>query len=407
MKLGSPATGKDFWGRERELTAIWQYLEKEHLVFPGVRRLGKSSVLLRMQEQASEHGVVAKVLDVSKLHSADTFIQHLDVEFAVQGIAAFVKNHQKKVAQWFSKLDSVALTLPDELGGAGAEIKLKAQAPATWQASAKTLQQRLQTQPLLILLDEFPVMLQNMLKTAPHEAEQVLVWLRTWRQTRDNRCRFVFTGSIGLQNLLERHGLAVHMNDCYPYQLGPFSNAEASDMWQQFAVQHHGGLSSPSTVTAHALQRIGWLAPFYVCLMLDESCKAAMVRIDETAHTVPSDAPNGLTTDDVDAAYEVLLNQRSRFQHWEQRLREALSKTEFAFVQALLTHLAKNKNGLTLKQLSNRLMTQQTDPSRRAEQIQNALAYLTDEGYTTPVNTEGRVQFRSFLLRDWWGRNHV
>lgn len=407
MKLGSPATGKDFWGRERELTAIWQYLEKEHLVFPGVRRLGKSSVLLRMQEEASERGVVAKVLDVSKLHGAEAFIQHLNAEFTDQGIAAYVKKNRQKVTQWFSKLDSVTLTLPDALGGGGAEFKLKAKTPDTWQASATTLQQRLQTQPLLILLDEFPVMLQNLLKTAPHEAEQLLVWLRTWRQTRDNRCRFVFTGSIGLQNLLERHGLAVHMNDCYPYQLGPFSNAEASDMWQQFAKEHHGGLSSHPTVTAHALQRIGWLAPFYVCLMLDESCKAAKVRMDETANATPGAAANGLITDDVDAAYEALLTQRSRFHHWEQRLREALPKTEFAFVQALLTHLAKSKTGLTLKQLSNRLMTQQADASRRAEQIQNALAYLTDEGYTTPVNTEGRVQFRSFLLRDWWGRNHV
>lgn len=407
MKLGSPATGKDFWGREQALTAIWQYLEKEHLVFPGVRRLGKSSVLLRMQEQANEHGAVAKVLDVSKIHSAEAFIQHLNAEFTDQGIAAYVKKNRQKVTQWLSRLDSVTLTLPDALGGGGAEIQLNPHAPAHWQASATTLQQRLQTQPLLILLDEFPVMLQNLLKTAPHEAEQLLVWLRTWRQTRDNRCRFVFTGSIGLQNLLERHGLAVHINDCYAYVLGPFSNTEASAMWQAFAAQHHGGLTSPPAVTAHALQRIGWLAPFYVCLILDESCKAARVRMDETANATPGAAANELITDDVDAAYEALLTQRSRFHHWEQRLREALTKTEFAFAKALLTHLAKSTTGLTLKQLSNRLMTQQADASRRAEQIQNALAYLTDEGYTTPVNAEGRVQFRSFLLRDWWSRNHV
>ncbi|MEY4980471.1 MAG: hypothetical protein RLZZ352_2741 [Pseudomonadota bacterium] len=403
MKLGSPATGKDFWGREQALAAIWQYLEKEHLILPGVRRLGKSSVLLRMQEQASEHGVVAKVLDVSMLQSAEAFIQHLNAEFTDQGITAYIKKHQKKVTEWFSRLDSVALTLPDALGGGGAEIQLSPHAPAHWQASAHTLQQRLQTQPLLILLDEFPVMLQNLLKTAPHEAEQLLVWLRTWRQNRGNRCRFVFTGSIGLQNLLERHGLAVHMNDCYAYVLGPFSNAEASAMWQAFAKEHHGGLSSHPTVTAHALQRIGWLAPFYVCLLLDESGKAAKVRMDETPHA----APHALTTDDIDAAYETLLTLRGRFHHWEQRLRQALPTTEFDFAQALLTHLAKSNSGLTLKQLNNRLAKQQADTNRRAEQLQNALAYLTDEGYTTPVNAEGRVQFRSFLLRDWWSRNHV
>ena len=68
MMLGQPATGEDFCGRRQELDDLWRYLENEHIRFPGVRRLGKTSILKRLQEQAAEQGVLARWLDVSHIH---------------------------------------------------------------------------------------------------------------------------------------------------------------------------------------------------------------------------------------------------------------------------------------------------------------------------------------------------
>ena len=401
MKLGNVATGDDFWGRETELAEIWRYLKKEHLTFPGVRRLGKSSLLQRLAEQSAQHGVLAKVLDLSTLHTASDFVKLLDVSFPPTGVSSFVRKNGRAVKTWLANLASVKVSLPIVLGGGGVEFKFQDKTTASWLQAANTLQQRLQNQPLLILLDEFPIMLQHLLKTNVQEAEQVLLWLRTWRQDRDSKCRFVFTGSIGLQNLLERHGMVVHMNDCRQYDLGPFTRKESIELWQTFAPQQIDHLKTPPSVIEAALQRIGWLAPYYVCLMLDASCQAAQVRIEETG------ADSELTQADIDAGYETLLSQRSRFSHWEQRLKDTLPKTKFTLAQAVLTMVSKRKEGLSLIQLKNRLMKQTNDASNRAQQIQDTLAYLTDEGYTTPPDAQGRVQFRSFLLRDWWSRNHV
>ncbi len=409
MRVGAPATGPDFWGREKDLAAIWRYLEKEHLVFPGVRRLGKSSILLKLQDEASTHGAIGRWVDVSGIHHASDFVALLDREFPVAGIKAFLKSNATAATDWLGRIQKVKLTTPKEIGGAGVEIDLHSKSAVTWDAQALQVQQRLQDQPLLILLDEFPVMLQNILGRNAAEAASLLVWLRTWRQTAGNTCRFVFTGSIGLQSLLEQHQLAAHMNDCYPYPLGPFSASQAQGMWQHFAQE--AGWDSKASLAQHALDRIGWLSPFFICLLLDESVKAARIRIEETPAPPPANGSGSpltpLTKEDSDNAFENLLAQRSRFHHWEQRLQKSLSVSDFKFCQTLLTHLSKAKDGLTLKQLSNRLAKLQADASLREDHLLSALARLTDEGYTSPVNAAQRVHFRSFLLREWWRRNHV
>ena len=138
-----------------------------------------------------------------------------------------------------------------------------------WLVAGEVLRQRLQPQPLLILLDEFPVMLQTLLDTRPADAQQLLAWLRIWRQT-GGPCRFVFTGSIGLQSLLERHHLADKMNDCYDYPLGAFRPTEARAMWQKFTQQ--AGSSASDEVIENALTRLGWLSPYFCACCWTKPC---------------------------------------------------------------------------------------------------------------------------------------
>ncbi|NTW63753.1 MAG: ATP-binding protein, partial [Chlorobiaceae bacterium] len=81
MKLGNPATGDDFFGRTQELSDLWRYLESDHIRFPGVRRLGKTSILRRLESEAADHGLLARWLDVSNIDSAPGFISLLDQAF--------------------------------------------------------------------------------------------------------------------------------------------------------------------------------------------------------------------------------------------------------------------------------------------------------------------------------------
>ncbi len=404
MKLGTPATGDDFIGRERELGELWRYLEGDHIRFPGVRRLGKTSILKRLCEQAEGHGVLASWLDVSNVSSAAQFVKRLDEAFPSGKVTEFLASCGERAGSWLARLRTINVTLPEALGG-GLALELGEGQTPDWQAQAAELQARLWSQPLLILLDEFPVMLQNILSSNPQEARQLLAWLRIWRQSQ-GACRFVFTGSIGLQSLLERHGLADRMNDCHDYPLGPFRQSEATTLWRTFArtADEHWAVSD--AVIAHALARVGWLSPYFLCLLLDESMKAARERLQEYA---PAQAAESAAIEiaDVDSAYEQLLAMRSRFQHWEHRLRDALPAADLAFCMHLLKQLARVPEGLTMRQLSSRLTRYEADPDLRAQRLQDLLVRLTDEGYTSSPDAGARIQFLSVPLRDWWSRNHV
>lgn len=405
MKLGNPATGLDFFGRTQELKDIWRYLESDHIRFPGVRRLGKTSLLKRLLEEAPEHGVLAQWLDVSNVDSAQEFIARLEEEFPANVVKRFLSDRSQQVGNWLKRIQKIDVSLPEVVGGGGLGIELGGDAALPWQQEADALYARLRDQPLLILLDEFPVMLNKLIQKDRREAEQVLAWLRIWRQS-PGHCRFVFTGSIGLQFLLERHGLGELMNDPFSYPLGPFRPSEARGLWRHFApISDDTPWQVADLVIDHALARIGWLSPFFLCLLLDGSLRAARERRQEGI-VDPASRPK-IEIEDVDDAYENLLAERSRFHHWEKRLKDVLTTSDFDFCSALLTHLSRRPEGLTLNQLNSRLVKREPDAERRAQRLQDQLVRLTDEGYTSTPDANKRVQFLSFLLRDWWNRNHV
>ena len=398
MKLGSPATGEDFRGRQLELNNFWRLIENDHMKLPGARRLGKTSLLQRLVEQAREHGVYAKWIDVSAIQSPADFLREIERQFPASGISAFVKKQSAKATGWLSRINKVGAQAPELLGGGGINIELTAAAVPGWMPNAQALQERLQDQPLLILVDEFPVMLQALLQQNPVEAGQLLKVLRTWRQT--GHWRFVFTGSIGLASLLERHGLAIHMNDCFDFPLGPMRRNEALAMWKHFCQKTLW--TSDDAIGDYAITRIGWISPYYLNLLLDETLRVVDIRAEETVVTLKV-----LTTADVDSAYENMLASRSRFHHWEKRLRDGLQEPDLGMCLALLDHVAKkNQEGLSLAQLSQRLSKREPDLDIRKRLLQSLLARLSDEGYLSPPDAAGRVHFMSFLLRDWWQRNH-
>jgi hypothetical protein len=406
MKLGTPATGADFFGRDQEMNDLWRYLERDHIRFPGVRRLGKTSILQRLVDDAAEHGLFAKWLDVSNIDTAQNFVTLLDQVFPENVIKRFLDDRAQQVGRWFKRIQKIEVKLPEPAGSVGFGMEFSDESTKKWQAAAEELRNRLHDKPLLILLDEFPVMLEKLVQRDREEAGQLLAWLRIWRQSQ-GACRFVFTGSIGLQSLLERHGLGETMNDCYSYPLGAYSRKDAGGLWRHFTP-----IADPKTswhvedaVIDHALNRVGWWSPYFLSLLLDESMRAARDRLDECPASATGE--ERIEIADVDDAYEKLLAERSRFHYWEQRLRKSLEPAELDFCLKMLTFLSRSSDGLTQRQLSSRMSRREPDPDRREQRLQELLVRLTDEGYTSPPDGNSRIQFLSFLLRDWWNRNHA
>ncbi len=363
MRLGNIADGDDFFDRKRDQEDFWRSLRSNHLILSGPRRLGKSSL-------------------------ANTFPE--------TSISAYMGRLVKNPIQSLHRLKKIDF----KAAGTGVGLELADATTTPWLNQANQLQACLSNAPIFIMIDEFPVFLQQLIAHDLSQARTLVAWLRKWRHTPGMPGRFVFSGSIGLNALLERHGLSTYFNDCQQFELGPFKRQSAEAMLQYFANDEGWQLGDGSA--SHLCTRVGWLSPFYVNLMLNQSYLAARDRWDEESPELKQ-----IEIIDVDDGYERLLTSRSRFHHWEDRLKDNLIEPELGFCKALLTLLAKSEDGLSQGQLSARLMAQESDPTQRAERIQAHLSRLSEEGYLTPPDKHSRIRFLSFLLRDWWARNHV
>ena len=402
MKLGNIATGSDFFDRNTECADLWRYLENDHVVASGSRRLGKSSIVNRLREEAIAKGLLAEHVDVQGKDGAQAFIDTVSNHFpddTVKGYLGSLGQHAKK---WFSAVKKIELKGP---GGIGAGVELQSAAVQSWYQSATVLEARLSPVPALIFIDEFSVFLEKLLEGNQKEAEAFLAWLRAWRVTPGVACRFLFTGSIGLNSLLEKYGLSAQFNDCYEYSIGPFKPKAACAMLTTFAQQEGWTISDATAIGL--CQKVGWLSPYFLCLLLDETMRAARDRMDEDPSTQNGEPLRELTLADVSDAYERILSARSRFVHWETRLKRDLKGLDLSFTSLVLNNLAKHHDGLTRRQLHARLAKLQPDPDLRSARLQTTLLKLEEEGYISPPDESGKTRFLSFLLRDFWARNHV
>lgn len=395
IKLGNKADGEEFFDRVTEREDLWRYLEGNHIVLSGPRRLGKTSLLQRLAEEAADMGLLARLIDVEGADTSEGFIGEIERAFPDDTLTGHMKAAGERASKWLGRFRRLDVKLP---GGFGGGLELHGVADTPWRESAIRLQERLSPAPVLILIDEFSVFLEKMLARDSPEAERLLGWLRAWRQQSGLACRFLFSGSIGLNALLDRHRLSTRFNDCHDFRLGPFKIGAALDMLAEEARREKW--QAEEGCLDHLCVRTGWLSPFYLNLLLATTMEAARDRLLESGC-----AERILARSDVEDAYDRLLATRSRFIHWYQRLGRDLPEPQLGFTLAILGAVAKAENGLTRRQLQSRLQRLEPNPDKCAQRLDDAMLLLGEDGY---LDADGeRFRFLSFLLRDYWRRNHA
>jgi len=396
MKLGNIATGNDFFNRDSVREDIWRYLADNHLILRGPRRLGKSSLLKRIAEEAEDRGLLVVNIDIGGASTVEQFISSLEQILPDKTVKGYLKKLPEYASAWMDRVGKIDISVAE----VKAEINFNSMSAYDWYIRAMDFQQRISDIPVIIQIDEFSVFLEKLLKEDLAEADALLSWMRAWRTGDNVVCRYIYTGSIGINYLLECHQLDTRLNDCYEISLGPFKTKAAKEMIQTLAQRDNWKISSK--VSDYLCEKTGWLSPFFINLLLDQSMLAARDRTEELLTE-----ERNIINQDIDDGYERLITSRSRFSHWETRLERHLKEPKLSFCKELLTAIAKSKDGLSLRQLSTRLAKRQPDPDKRQNEIQHLLRKLEDEGYLTPPDDKSRVRFLSFLLRDYWKRNHA
>lgn len=356
--IGPPVQGRDFFGREADISAVLAALDSGHVLLLAPRRVGKTSLLYRLRDTAGDRNDRAVSVTVSSARDEEDVVQRL-----LQAIIAIDGTVEGRVRE---RCPATTATRWDHLGAALAEA-LDRTGPR-W----------------LLLIDELPVFVSHLLSDhGVHRTRRFLDWLRELRQTW-SQTRWVLAGSIGLDTVAELHHLTSTINDLRLLHLGAFSEDVAHAYL--VAVGEEIDLPMDEPVRRHLLERIGWPIPYFLNLLL--------VGLQDLAKKGIAPSPQA-----VDQAYERLVAREhaAYFGHWRQRLYEQLDHGRARHAHALLDAVAKDPHGASHDVLT---LVHPSRHDRADGELRFLLNLLHSDGYV--VEFDGRFRFRSPLLRDHW-----
>lgn len=362
--IGAPATGHNFFPRDKISQQLQRALQVEHVLFLAPRRTGKTSVLLDLQRNAPERTLFLNLEEFNHpeqwLNAMLTGLSEIHDDVWQQKL--------KQAGKFLERVKSKSLEITAE------DWHRKSQ------GFAKDLQQL--DEPIWFLLDEFPIMIDQIAKTHGLPlAEAALHWVRCLRQQPGCKVRLLLTGSIGLDGILRKHGIRGVANDLRREELKPLIFEEALAFTLKLASDNQIGLHED--LARDYLQHLGaGLWPFLIQLFVAE------LQDLDTQPTSPDDIEHIFHT--------IARSKRNQYaaNMWD-RLRDVFTDAEQTIARAVLKLTAAQLTGIAPDQLRGQL------PQFEANDFEYVLDVLQHDGYLTETD-HGNICFFSNLLRDYW-----
>jgi uncharacterized protein len=378
---GAVAEGDDFFDRVREIESFWADLESDSLLLLAPRRVGKTSLMRKMGEQALGRGYSPIFVDVSDCPDELCFVQRLyrTVLETDEGNRLWLRMKDSWLGRTIQRVQKV--------GGYGFSVEF-GQTESAWARQGEEFVDALSRLEgrWLVQVDELPVFLLKLL--APDDSRsrvrEFLYWLRRVRQ-QFSGIRWFLAGSIGLDTVAARLNMADAINDLRIVTLGAFEAETADALLARLADAY--GVELSQDVRQHIVTSAGWPAPYYLQLIFHG------IRRKRAA-----------TVADVDAAIDNLLGPQHRnyFDYWRQRLFEELGTPDAQYAIRLLNAACRMPAGVSRTVLSHTLAESLADPRAREEKLRYVLDVLRNDGYL--VQAKNRWSFQFPLLREYWLR---
>ena len=394
---GSPVEDDDFFDRPRDLARLQRELANgANALLTAPRRVGKTSLVLRLCELEREAGRCAVFLNVEGCHDELAFAEKLVDALSESDL------HPELISRVSLVLRKGRQLLGGlKVGAAGVDMELGAADDPDHSTLGRAIESILHKievggRSVLVAIDEMPELLLA-LSRDEHGTERVsrlLHWLRSLRQTHRKNVRWIFLGSIGLDSFVDDRNLRKAINDLTPLTLEALSPREADDFLARLGESN--GLPLTAAQRVLILDRVGWPLPHHLQIVFH-----ALVDSDSGAEQADAAA--------IDAAFTHLLlpNNLSQFDTWRQRLEEQFDQSDATAAKDILRHLCQHSDGRKRAQIVNALMRtrEAADPAAVEDQLSRLLLMLQRDGYL--LASAGRYSFRSFLLREYWHRREV
>lgn len=372
-------------GREAQILRYWKVLEVRSLVLSAERRMGKTTIIRKME--AEVEGALAYYRDLEKVRTPIEFVEAVleDVQHCL-GL-------QKRVVQGVK--DLLASLSRAEVEALGTKIKLPEAAKPHWKKILEVAFKDLddaQKQRVIFFWDELPLMVDNIRQSNGEKAAmEILDTLRALRQQYPERLRMVYTGSIGLHNVigaLKRDGYANDpTNDMQREDVPPLTPKSAKELALKLIQAEKLQTVDDELIAEQIAIAVNGM-PFYIQHTVDR-----LTTLDGLIDVVAVQKQiNFFLRDPQDTLH---------LRYYRERISTYYTEAARPLAFALLDVVAQENRALGFAEIYNRMVIKPNLSSAGEEAVRDVLTLLQLDHYIER-NEEGNYLFRSSFIQQYW-----
>lgn len=379
---GGTVGPKDVIGRDKLIVDLWRALETQSVVLTSERRIGKTTVIGKMQKEPSLAGTspLCVLRDLEGLRTVQEFVDcvYADTEGRLSG------TERARMRFW---------GLLSKMGGTQIGDLHLPQIGQHWKKLLFALMEDLcesNAGLCIFFWDELPLFVHNV-KRAEGEAAamEVLDVLRSVRQ-RHSSIRMVFTGSVGLHQVLtalRKSGYANDpTNDMRTVEVPPLDPNDGATLARLLLDGEGLQCDADSLKCAEIVSNLTGHVPFYI--------HSLVARLTGTGRAV--------SEKEIHRCLRTLLtdpNDPAHFQYYRDRIRTYYSATEEAIALAALDTLCQTAGPIVFGEVLNRIRHRVADADQ--EVVRDVMHLLGRDHYLNRTH-QGLWGFRYEIVRCWW-----
>src|SRR5208283_5042896 len=241
---------------------------------------------------------------------------------------------------------------------------------------------------VLLMLDEFSYMLEDMLETDGDEmVRHLMEWFSVEREKIKN-VSFIIAGSLHIQTFLRHHDIDGKIGDLEPVHISLFDPITAASFI--LLLFNREGVAVKKIEIDMMLDLMGAPIPYFLQVFVDLLSSECRRRGELSAKDIENIYYQQLLGPDSKRHFESMKQQLERYERYKPGGKQAASE--------MLSHLSE-KTGSDVGELR----TIWADQPKSAEQFNEVLEIMKDDFYIE--ETDGIVYFMSKLIRDWWAKH--
>ncbi len=391
---GGLIEGDAFIGRTDKIMEIWNTLERRSIVFTSERRVGKTSILRKMWEKPKDGWLPILVLVESVQHPVEC------AQYIYREADRLQIRSPEKV--WAGRLKEAYNSIAQGKWGNWSLPEIR----SGWKSLLKNLIEDIAEHTdvrLLIMLDEYPHMINNIITANDKGAALAAEFLDAWREIRQawggdaGRVRFIFSGSIGLHLVLdELRKVSGYKgkptNDMEKISVSGMTRDEVEMMCRKY-LEEEGIQRIPETEFDLRMAELTDGLPLYVQYVCEQ------FQIEGVKSVRPKDIDKVLDEMVNASDVEWFRDADDRIQDYYTRL----CKDEIAY--HILDELSRNNDPISEKTIVDYVKSQMELGSDR--EARDVLDLLWQDHYIVRDTSTGsrRYGFKYKLMRRWWHIN--